>query len=94
MIILQGLNGINKLNGVNQIFFFFQEQYKDSIILKKQKKKKELALESYFIFLFFSKQQNNLITLKIKLSFRTRVLLSFRFFLNNKIINLFLKFKN
>jgi hypothetical protein len=43
MIILQGLIGINKLNGVNQIFFFFQEQYKDSIILKKQKKKKGLA---------------------------------------------------
>jgi hypothetical protein len=43
MIILQGLIGINKLNGVNQNFFFFQEQYKDSIILKKQKKKKGLA---------------------------------------------------
>jgi hypothetical protein len=54
MIILQGLIGINKLNGVNQNFFFFQEQYKDSIILKKQKKKKRIGIrELFYLFIFF-----------------------------------------
>jgi hypothetical protein len=80
MIILQGLIGINKLNGVNQNFFFFQEQYKDSIILKKQKKKKRVHKRVILSFYFFQNNKNNLITLKIKLIFRTRVLLSFRFF--------------